>query len=113
MSRTNIDGGPHATLLGVPTLQVPGRNPDFCSTKGSAMRQDVIARERDARKEARLDAIVSVSPENFAYVTGFLSPTQPLMRWRHAMAVVTAEGATALIVVDMEANTIASKAPGG
>ena len=42
-------------------------------------------------KAAQLDAIVASSPENFAYVTGFMSPTQPLMRWRHAMAVVTAD----------------------
>jgi Xaa-Pro dipeptidase len=64
-------------------------------------------------RDAKLDAIVSVSPENFAYVTGFLSPTQPLMRWRHAMAVVTADSAVRLIVVDMEANTIRAKAPPG
>ena len=57
-------------------------------------------------RQAGLDALVSISPENFAYVTGFLSPTQPLMRWRHAMALVTADGAQALIVVDMEASTI-------
>jgi Xaa-Pro aminopeptidase len=64
-------------------------------------------------KEAGLDAIVSVSPENFAYVTGFLSPTAPIMRWRHAMAMVTADGACALVSVDMEANTIRSKSPQG
>jgi Xaa-Pro dipeptidase len=75
------------------------------------MRQDVIARQVNAMRAAGLDAIVSISPENFAYVTGFLSPTQPLMRWRHAMALVTAEGAAALVVVDMEANTIRAKAP--
>jgi Xaa-Pro dipeptidase len=46
-------------------------------------------------------------------VTGFLSPTQPLMRWRHAMALVTADGAIALVVVDMEANTIRATAPAG
>ena len=46
------------------------------------MRHDVIAREAAAMRDAGLDAIVSISPENFAYVTGFLSPTQPLMRWR-------------------------------
>ncbi len=57
--------------------------------------------------------MVSISPENFAYVTGFLSPTQPLMRWRHAMALVTADGKVALVVVDMEANTIRAKAPAG
>jgi len=74
------------------------------------MRQDVIDREVRAMTEARLDAIVSCSPENFAYVTGFMSPTQPLMRWRHAMAVVTADGRLALAVVDMEASTIRARA---
>jgi Xaa-Pro aminopeptidase len=77
------------------------------------MRQDVIARQVRAMKDAGLDAMLSISPENFAYVTGFLSPTQPLMRWRHAMALVTAHGAVALVVVDMEASTIRAKsAPG-
>src|SRR5260370_9863017 len=77
------------------------------------MRQDVIVRQIGAMRDAKLDAVICVSPENFAYVTGFLSPTQPIMRWRHAMALVTADGATALVVVDMEANTIRSKAPPG
>jgi len=61
-------------------------------------------------REAKLDALVSISPENFAYVSGFLSPTQPLMRWRHAAALVTADGRTALLAVDMETSTIRSKA---
>ena len=77
------------------------------------MRQDVIARQLRAMKNVGLDALVSISPENFAYVTGFLSPTQPLMRWRHAMALVTADGTVALAVVDMEANTIRAKSPPG
>jgi len=77
------------------------------------MRQEVVAREVSAMREAQLDALVSVSPESFAYVTGFLSPTQPLMRWRHAAALVTAEGRTALLAVDMEASTIRAKAPEG
>jgi len=77
------------------------------------MRQDVIDRQVGAIKEAHLDAIVSCSPENFAYVAGFLSPTQPLMRWRHAMALVTAGGQVALVAVDMEASTIRAKAGDG
>ena len=77
------------------------------------MRQDVIARQVRAMKDSGLDAIVSISPENFAYVTGFLSPTAPIMRWRHAMALVTADGKVALVVVDMEANTIRAKSPAG
>jgi len=77
------------------------------------MREDVVARQVRAMREAGLDAIVSISPENFAYVTGFVSPTQPLMRWRHAIAVVTADGKTALVSIDMEASTIRSKASPG
>jgi Xaa-Pro dipeptidase len=73
------------------------------------VRQDIIDRQVHAMKAAQLDAILSISPENFAYVTGFLSPTQPLMRWRHAMALVTADGGTALVVVDMEASTIRAR----
>src|SRR6266404_1615416 len=77
------------------------------------MRQDVIARLVRAMREAALDALIAISPENFAYVTGFLSPTQPLMRWRHAMALVTADRQTALVSVDMEQSTIRAKAPPG
>src|SRR5262249_16478033 len=77
------------------------------------MRRDVVERQVLAMKEARLDAIVSCSPENFAYVTGFMSPTQPRMRWRHAMAVVTAEEKIALAVVDMEASTVRARAGEG
>ena len=77
------------------------------------MRQDVIARQVRAMRDAGLDAVVSISPENFAYVTGFLSPTQPLMRWRHAMALVTVDATVALGVVDMEASTIRAKSPPG
>jgi Xaa-Pro dipeptidase len=77
------------------------------------MRQDVIARQVAAMRDARLEAIVSISPENFAYVTGFLSPTAPIMRWRHAIALVTSKGTCALVVVDMEADTIRARAPAG
>ena len=77
------------------------------------MRTEVIARQAATLKQIGLDAIVSISPENFAYVTGFLSPTQPLMRWRHAMALVTADATTTLVVVDMEASTVRAKSPPG
>ena len=77
------------------------------------MRRDVIAHQACAMRDLGLDAVLSISPENFAYVTGFLSPTAPLMRWRHAMALVTADQATALVIVDMEASTIRAKSPEG
>lgn len=75
------------------------------------MRREIIERQVGAMRANGLDAILSSSPENFAYVTGFLSPTQNLMRWRHAMALVTVDGNVALLAVDMEASTIRSKAP--
>lgn len=74
------------------------------------MREEAIAKQAAAMTAARLDAIIACSPENFAYTTGFLSPTQPLMRWRHAMALVTADATAALAVVDMEASTIRARA---
>ena len=77
------------------------------------MRADVMPRLLPAMKQAGLEAVVAISPENFAYLSGFLSPTQPLMRWRHAMALVTRRGRFALVSVDMEASTIRAKAPPG
>lgn len=77
------------------------------------MRKDIISRQAKAMKADGLDAVVSISPENFACVTGFMSPTQPLMRWRHAMVLVTADEKVALVCVDMEANTIRARAPAG
>jgi Xaa-Pro aminopeptidase len=76
-----------------------------------AMRPEIVARQVAAMQEAGLDALVSCSPENFAYATGFVVPSQPLIRHRHAMAIVTADGALNLFGVDMEASTIARRAP--
>jgi Xaa-Pro dipeptidase len=44
-------------------------------------------------------------------VAGFVVPSQPLMRHRHAMSVVTANGQVALFGVDMEQSTIRARAP--
>jgi Xaa-Pro aminopeptidase len=75
------------------------------------MRHEIIERQARAMRAAGLDAIISSSPENFAYVTGYPSPTQSLMRWRHAMALVTANADASLLVVDMEATTIRARQP--
>ncbi|MCC7484280.1 MAG: aminopeptidase P family protein [Burkholderiales bacterium] len=75
------------------------------------MRQDIVARQRAAMREAALDAMISCSPENFAYLTGFVVPSQPLIRHRHAMVIVTASGGSALFAVDMEATTIRRREP--
>lgn len=76
------------------------------------MRQAIIERQVNAMREHQLDAIVSCSPENYAYVTGFVVPSQPLIRHRHAMAIVTADGKTELFTVDMEASTVRRRAAG-
>ena len=75
------------------------------------MRAEIIEKQTAAMRENGLDAIISCSPENFAYVSGFVVPSQPLIRHRHAMAIVTADGTKALFGVDMEASTIRRKQP--
>ena len=75
------------------------------------MRGDVRDRLVQAARREDLDALVLCSPENFAYASGFVVPSQPLLRHRHAAAVVTADGDMAFLGVDMEASTIRQKAP--
>ena len=75
------------------------------------MREAVLARLRAEMARAGLDAAVAVSPENFGWVAGFVVPSQPIMRWRHAMAVVGHTDA-AHVCVDMEETTVAGQAGG-
>jgi Xaa-Pro aminopeptidase len=75
------------------------------------MRNEIIARQIQAISDKGLDAMVSCSPENFAYLTGFVVPSQALLRHRHNMTVVTADGKVALFGVDMEESTIRTKEP--
>ncbi len=75
------------------------------------MRPDILTRVTAAAKQHGVDAFVTCSPENFGYLTGFIVPSQPLMRHRHAMAIVTASGESAILGVDMEATTIGRRAP--
>lgn len=76
------------------------------------MRPEIIAKLTKSMAIQGLDAVVAVSPENFAYISGFVVPSQPLMRWRHAAYVVTADGKCAILVVDMEESTTRAKADG-
>ena len=76
-----------------------------------AMRKEIVAKQVKAMQAAGLDAMISCSPENFAYLTGFVVPSQPLIRHRHAMVIVTADGKTAIFGVDMEATTIQRREP--
>jgi ectoine hydrolase len=75
------------------------------------MRAKILRRQVGAMKALGLDAMISCSPENFAYAAGFVVPSQSLMRHRHTMVILTADGAPALFGVDMEASTIARHEP--
>lgn len=75
------------------------------------MNEDIVVKCVAALEEHDLDAIVAVSPENFAYVVGFVVPSQPVLRWRHAAAVVTRDGRRAILTVDMEATTVRNLQP--
>jgi Xaa-Pro dipeptidase len=75
------------------------------------MRKEIVDRQVQAMRGAGLDAMISCSPENFAYLTGFVVPSQPLIRHRHAMTIVTADAKAAIFGVDMEATTIKRREP--
>ncbi len=75
------------------------------------MRPEIVTKQVKAMQTAGLDAMISCSPENFAYLTGFVVPSQPLVRHRHAMVIVTADGRAAIFGVDMEATTIKRREP--
>jgi Xaa-Pro aminopeptidase len=72
------------------------------------MNAEAVERQRRALAAAGLDALIAISPENVIYTTGFAVPSQPLMRWRHAIAVITADGRNAMLVIDMEETTVRS-----
>lgn len=75
------------------------------------MAHEVGALLRDRVRLAGLDALVSAAPENIAYAAGFVVPSQPLMRWRHAAHVLTADGKEAMVCVDMEESTVSVARP--
>jgi Xaa-Pro dipeptidase len=70
------------------------------------MNQEIIEKQRAAMQAKGLDALIALSPENVTYTTGFVIPSQSLMRWRHAASVVTADGRVSIVVIDMEETTV-------
>jgi len=72
--------------------------------------QEIIARLRKRISAEKLDAIVAISPENVTYVSGFVVPSQSLMRWRHAACILTLDGHLSMIAIDMEATTVKAHA---
>lgn len=65
---------------------------------------EIIRRQRDALRREDWHASIAVSPENVAYTAGFMVPSQPVIRHRHALCIVT-PSREAMITVDMEFST--------
>jgi ectoine hydrolase len=74
------------------------------------MDREIISRLLTRIGDSGLDAIIAISPENLTYVSGFVVPSQSLMRWRHAICIVTAKGRISMVAIDMEANTVRAHA---
>lgn len=64
-----------------------------------------------AVRDSDLDALVCLSPQAVTYAIGIQIPSQSLMRWRHAAAVITADGLAGVLSVDMEETTVAAALP--
>lgn len=75
------------------------------------MNQESIKRQVVLMREQGLDAMIALSHQNFAWVTGFVVPTHPIMRWRHTGVVTTSDGRTALYTLSMEEKTIRQYEP--
>jgi Xaa-Pro dipeptidase len=74
------------------------------------MDHEIIARLKARIVREELDAIIASSPENVTYVSGFVVPSQSLMRWRHAAVILTADGKISMVAIDMEATTVKAHA---
>jgi Xaa-Pro dipeptidase len=70
--------------------------------------KDIVDKCVAAMADEDLDGLIAMSPENFAYLAGFIVPSQPVLRWRHAAVVITRDGRTAVYTVDMESSTVRS-----
>ncbi|NND49674.1 MAG: aminopeptidase P family protein [Rhizobiales bacterium] len=75
------------------------------------MNDDTLAKIAAAAGESGLDAIIAMSLENFAYLTGIFMPSHHSMRARQSMLAVTPDGAAMAFALDTEAEAIAARLP--
>ncbi|MBI2874290.1 MAG: aminopeptidase P family protein [Firmicutes bacterium] len=67
------------------------------------MKEEIVGRLRGLAREAGLQALIAMSPENFAYSMGVLIPSQLTVRSRHALGIIPVEGPDpTIIAVDIE-----------
>ncbi|WP_432994210.1 M24 family metallopeptidase [Dactylosporangium sp. CA-233914] len=70
-----------------------------------------VDRIREAAGALRLDGTVLLSPQGFTYATGLRIVSHPLMRWRHAAALVGPNGVDGVLAIDMERAFVAGALP--
>lgn len=75
------------------------------------MREQVVVRLQAALQQQDWDGVVVSSPENFAYPAGFVVPSQPLMRWRHAAMVLPVGGDPAVMCIGVEEAMVRQRIP--
>jgi Xaa-Pro dipeptidase len=75
------------------------------------MNTDTLEKTAAIAANQGLDAIIATSPENFAWIAGFVVPSHHVLRWRHAMLVVKPDRSVAAFAVDMEATTVSGRLP--
>lgn len=68
----------------------------------SALGVQIIKRLKGLAEEAGLDAVVASSIDNVTYSGGFAVPSQPLVRSRLVFCVVSPDGTSTQVVVNME-----------
>ena len=83
----------------------------FSKQRYIQMNQDIVNKVITTLKEKKLDAFVVASPENFAYLAGFVVPSHHVLRWRHSMLIVTADARVFAFTVDMEESTVRRNLP--
>jgi len=76
------------------------------------MNKDILKKIAAIAAENGLDAIIATSPENFAYLAGFVVPSHHVLRWRHSMLIVKPDETVSVFTVDMEASTVSGRLPG-
>ncbi|MDY6995186.1 MAG: Xaa-Pro peptidase family protein [Actinomycetota bacterium] len=62
-------------------------------------------------RDRNLDGMVLLSPQGFTYATGLRIVSHPLMRWRHAAALIGPTDLTGVLAIDMERSFVADALP--
>jgi Xaa-Pro dipeptidase len=75
------------------------------------MDQEIIGKLQSIAKARGWPSLLLLSPENVTYAIGFVVPSQVIMRWRHAVVIVPADGKPSVFCVDMEASTLQDRLP--